>query len=272
MPKEREKIHAQLEPLAVQISTLVPDPHNARKHDARNVDAIAESLREHGQRKPVVAQKVGDTLVVRAGNGTLQAAKKLGWKRLAVLVVEEDDREATRFAIRDNRTAELAEWDDEALRKALQECAENEAEIADLGWNPDEFRVDGSDPTSAEEGPDLSTYTQKVKAPVYVPTGEKPAVSALFDRTKASELVSQIDASNLPDDVAMFLRLAAERHTSFDFGRIAEFYAHADAKTQRLMESSALVIVDFNRAIEGGFVALTSALGRLADFEGEPDA
>jgi hypothetical protein len=142
--KGEERIHEQLAGLAMDVGALELDSKNARRHDQRNLDAIAESLREHGQRKPIVAQKVGERLVVRAGNGTLQAAKALGWKRLAVLVVEEDDREATRYALRDNRTAELAEWDDEALRQALRECAESEAEIAALGWTPDEFQVEAS--------------------------------------------------------------------------------------------------------------------------------
>jgi len=137
--KGEERIHEQLAGLAMDVGALELDAKNARRHDQRNLDAIAESLREHGQRKPIVAQKVGERLVVRAGNGTLQAAKALGWKRLAVLVVEEDDREATRYALRDNRTAELAEWDDEALRQALRECAESEAEIAALGWTPEEW-------------------------------------------------------------------------------------------------------------------------------------
>jgi hypothetical protein len=264
-----------LEPLAVQISTLVPDPHTARKHDARNVDAIAESLREHGQRKPVVAQKVGDALVIRAGNGTLQAAKKLGWKRLAVLVVEEDDREATRFALRDNRTAELAEWDDEALRKALQECAESEAEIAALGWNPDEFKVDEDQSASASSTSSDSPYTKKIKAPIYEPTGAKPSVEMLYDRGKADRLLADVAAANLPDEVRSFLRFAAERHTVFNYRQIAEFYAHADEKTQGLMEASALVIIDFDKAIEHGFVRLTERLGNIVGLtpsEDESDA
>ena len=172
----REQIHPQLAGLAMPVEALTPDPKNARRHDQRNVDAIAESLREHGQRKPIVAQKVGETLVVRAGNGTLEAARKLGWERLAVLVVDEGDREATRYALRDNRTAELAEWDDEALRQALRECAESEAEIAAeiaaLGWNPDEFRAsseaDGADREEAEKVAKIGLFEEFLVPPFSV--------------------------------------------------------------------------------------------------------
>lgn len=264
----REQIHPQLAGLAMPVEALTPDPKNARKHDQRNVDAIADSLREHGQRKPIVAQKVGERLVVRAGNGTLEAARKLGWERLAVLVVDEGDREATRYALRDNRTAELAEWDDEALRQALRECAESEAEIAALGWNPDEFQVEAPEPGSSAVDPD---YTKKIKAPVYEPTGEKPEPVSLYDRTKTSSLISRIDSANLPPEVASFLRVAAERHTVFDYHKIAEFYAHSNEQTQSLMEESALVIIDFDKAVQNGFVKLTERLGALIDLSHQED-
>ena len=72
---------------------------------------------------------------------------------------------------------------------------------------------------------------------------------------------------SLPADVEAFLLKAAERHTVFHFRRIADFYAASDAKVQRLMERSALVIIDFDQAIEFGFVKLTKALGDLVGRE-----
>lgn len=152
-----EHIHPSLRGLAVELKKLTPDPKNARKHDQRNIDAIRESLAEHGQRKPLVAQQAGKKLIVRAGNGTLEAAKRLGWTHLAVVVVEEDDRAASRYALRDNRTAELAAWDDEALRQALRECAESEAEIAALGWDPDKFVIDEDEPLAQDQSGKLAS-------------------------------------------------------------------------------------------------------------------
>ena len=64
------------------------------------------------------------------------------------------------------------------------------------------------------------------------------------------------------------MRFAAERHTVFNFGQVAEYYCHADATLQDLMERSGLVIIDFDKAIEYGFVHLTERLGALADLEG----
>jgi hypothetical protein len=63
------------------------------------------------------------------------------------------------------------------------------------------------------------------------------------------------------------LRFAAERHTVFNFRQIAEYYCHADATLQDLMERSGMVIIDFEKAIEYGFVHLTERLGEIADLE-----
>lgn len=114
---------------------------------------------------------------------------------------------------------------------------------------------------------DADTYTTKIKIPIYEPRGEKPAISSLFDDSKTRQIITEIEAENLPADVAAFLILAAQRHTIFHFRRIAEFYAHSDEVTQRLFERSALVIIDFNKAIEYGFVRMTERLGKLADQE-----
>ncbi len=75
--------------LAVSIETLTLDPANARKHDQRNLDAIAGSLKRFGQRFPIVVQRQG--MVVRAGNGRLIAAKAMGWTHIAALVVDESE-------------------------------------------------------------------------------------------------------------------------------------------------------------------------------------
>ena len=61
---------------AISIESLSLDPSNVRKHSRRNLDAIKASLRKFGQQKPIV---VDAKCIVLAGNGTLTAAKELGW-------------------------------------------------------------------------------------------------------------------------------------------------------------------------------------------------
>ncbi len=136
--------------LSMSIADLTPDPANARKHGPRNLDAIKASLAAFGQRKPVVVQAEG--MIVRAGNGTLEAAKALGWETIAAVVLDDDNATASQFAIADNRTAELAEWDDQTLASLLDGMDEptrdmlafDDKELAGLmrGLEPDEIVED----------------------------------------------------------------------------------------------------------------------------------
>jgi len=100
----------------VSIDSLLLDPANVRKHSARNLDAIKASLVRFGQQKPIIVDADG---VVRCGNGTVMAAKSLGWSSIVTVRTHLRGAEATAYAIADNRTAELAEWDEDALAQQL---------------------------------------------------------------------------------------------------------------------------------------------------------
>lgn len=99
------------------IEDLASDPSNARKHSDRNIEAIMASLRRFGQQKPIIIDKEG---VVRAGNGTLEAARRIGWETIDVVVSDLTGEEMTAYAIADNRTAELAEWDLSVLQASVE--------------------------------------------------------------------------------------------------------------------------------------------------------
>ena len=67
----------------------------------------------------------------------------------------------------------------------------------------------------------------------------------------------------LSEEQKEMLRICAYRHAVIHFDNIAEYYAHQDKEMQNLMEENALVIIDFDRAIEKGFVDMTDKLLRL---------
>jgi ParB-like chromosome segregation protein Spo0J len=98
------------------IGALRPDPKNARRHDAKNIEAIKKSIAIFGQQKPIV---IDDQDQVIAGNGTLEAAKQLGLTTLKCVVSDLDTIEKKAYAIADNRTGELAEWDVPELTEQL---------------------------------------------------------------------------------------------------------------------------------------------------------
>lgn len=144
-----EHIAADLRPLAVPLEGLTLDPRNARTHDERNLAAIAASLARYGQRKPIVVH--AESGVVIAGNGTLQAARSLGYTHLAAVRVDDDPATQLGYSLADNRTAELAGWDQPtllALSLELKESDElmfDELVLADLlGQGDDEAAPDES--------------------------------------------------------------------------------------------------------------------------------
>lgn len=125
---------ADLEVRTVPTAELVLDPDNARKHGDRNIDAIKASLSKFGQRRALV---VMPDMTVIAGNGTLTAAHALGWERIAITVVPDDwtAEQAKAYALADNRTAELATWDDAVLEASLGELDAQGWDMTALGFD-----------------------------------------------------------------------------------------------------------------------------------------
>ena len=117
----------------VAIANLISDPDNARKHSKKNIDSIVGSLKKFGQRKPIVAT-AGN--IVIAGNGTLQAAKEIGWTEIVVAYTPTDwtFEQARAYALADNRTAELGDWDSDKLAMQLIELDSVGWELADIGF------------------------------------------------------------------------------------------------------------------------------------------
>lgn len=102
----------------VPIDSISPDPANVRLHPDRNLAALKSSLSRFGFQKPLVVDRNN---VIRAGNGSWLAAKSLGMTHVPIHRTNLTGDEATAFAIADNRTAELADWDDDLLLRSLKE-------------------------------------------------------------------------------------------------------------------------------------------------------
>jgi hypothetical protein len=149
---------------------------------------------------------------------------------------------------------ELGNWDIDTLaiggfgEEMLEGLNQQQAFLMEL------LGKDGGE--DAEQGDD-DKYTKKVEAPIYEVTGEKPDISELFTNEHTNALLTAIDNADIPEAEKDFLRVAATRHTVFNFANIAEYYAHSSQEVQRLMEDSALIIIDFDRAIELGYVKLS---------------
>lgn len=121
----------------VDVNSLHLDPANVRLHNNKNLDAIRASLTRFGQQKPIV---VDANNVVRAGNGTFTAAKQLGWKQIQIVRSNLAGSEATAYAIADNRSAELAEWDPDLLASQLGSLHEDGVNLLDVGFDDEDLK------------------------------------------------------------------------------------------------------------------------------------
>lgn len=149
----------------VVVGSLTFDPSNARKHDEKNLRAIAGSLGLFGQRKPIVVTDAG---VVVAGNGTLEAAKSLGWTEIDVVRVPADwsADQVKAFALADNRSAELASWDEQVMASQLLELEAAGFELAEFGFEAVDAPLD-IESVVEDEIPELPVEAKSKLGQVY---------------------------------------------------------------------------------------------------------
>lgn len=153
----------------LKIKDLKPHPRNAKLHSRRNIDAIANSLEQFGQFKPIVVQKSSGYIL--AGNGTFMAAKRLKWKELDCHVVDVDDQIANALALADNKVAEFSEWNVEALSNELKELDDQTRNA--LGFDPEFLAA----LFGQEWGLEPSNYPHDDKVPGSTkPPASKPAL------------------------------------------------------------------------------------------------
>lgn len=229
-----------------KIEEVLPYENNPRNNDEA-VDAVAESIHEFGFKIPIVLSSDG---VVIAGHTRIKAAKKLGLTEVPCIIADDlNDEQIRAFRLADNKSAEIATWDEEKLEQEL-------AQIMNIDMSL--FGFDGAEVDFADEVTD-DTYTMKSNIPQYEITGECPTIEQMLDEEKANSLIAEIEqAEGITDEERRFLIQAARRHNVFNYRNIAEYYAHATPEMQRLMEKSALVIIDMDNAIANGYAALFS--------------
>lgn len=156
-PSSKWDGEADLKPLLVPIEELKHDSRQVRRHGERDLAQLRLSLEGHGQKKPVVVER--STGEVKAGNGTLEAARLLGWTHIAAVQSDDPAYLLRQYAIRDNRTAELSDWDPLPLLDELKDLEALGADLPDIGWLPDDLddveRNAGAFDVDVTDDPDL---------------------------------------------------------------------------------------------------------------------
>lgn len=150
------------DPTALPLGELHPYRGNPRRG---NVQAVKESLLANGQFRPLVVNSTPAGHVVLAGNHTLQALRELheedpegGWGTALVHVVRVDEAAARRIMLADNRTSDLAAYDDTALLAELAALDEFDG----TGWTEDDMtalmELTMGDTPEPEDTPDEFPY------------------------------------------------------------------------------------------------------------------
>ena len=252
----------------IGIETLIPYANNARTHSDAQVAQIAASIREFGFNNPVLIDEQSGII---AGHGRVLAARKLELDSIPCIRLNHlSETQRRAYIIADNKIAMNAGWDEELLALELTELTEFGVNMDLTGFTVDEIlNLDGENEVN-ENDPD-NPYTQKITAPIYEPTGEKPNTEDLYNDEKAMGLIEDIKNSKLLEHEKSFLMTAASRHIVFNYELVANFYAHSSKECQILMEDSALVIIDFNKAIEQGLVRITEEIEAMHGTEDDED-
>lgn len=252
----------------IKTGFLIPYARNSRTHSEHQISQIAGSIKEFGFTNPVLIDE-GNGII--AGHGRVLAAQVLNLEDVpCIKLTHLSEAQKRAYVIADNKLALNAGWDDDLLKIELAELFDLGFDLALTGFDEKELKEILDEETNQD---DENPYTNKVDSPTYEPVGEKPEISDLYDDGHALGLIEDIKNSKLPDKEKQFLMAAASRHIVFDYGKVANYYAHSNAEVQKLMEDSALVIIDFNKAIEQGYVKLNDKLNEifLSDSEADGD-
>ncbi len=162
----------------VAISSLTLDPKNARSHE-KGIPELAASLSAFGQQKNLVVWHD----VVIAGNGLLQAALTLGWTQIEISRVPNEwtYEQAQAFALADNKTAELSEWDLPVLESIRFDLDAN-------GWDLEQF---GFEPLELPKTIDVSPQLGDTKYAVLIDCVDENQQRQLLERFLKQKLAAR---------------------------------------------------------------------------------
>lgn len=182
-------IRKELEHLAISIDDIHTHPSNVRQGD---VGAICESLKAHGQYRPIVFQQ--STKRILAGNHTWKAAKALGWQQIAATPIICDDQQALRILLADNKANDLATYDEPELIELLKQLADTDEGLLGTLFDEDELDSLIADQSHFELPTDVDDVPEDV-----------PAVSKLGDVWLLGEHRLMCGDSTSQDEVELLM-------------------------------------------------------------------
>jgi len=234
--------------IKAKIKDIKVNTNNPRFIKDDKFNKLVKSIKELPQMLEIRPIVVNDEMVVLGGNMRLRACQKAGLKEVPIIkasdLTEEQQQE---FIIKDNVGFGSWDWD----------MIANEWDVEQLeDWGLD-LPIENFD----------EVYNTKINSPIYKPTGEKPEINELYNLNSYNKLIENINNKEYNSIFKEFLKYAATRFIEFNYKNIAEYYSHAEKKEKQIIEDLAMVIVDYNKAIEKGFVKLFNTLENLAEID-----
>ena len=243
--------------MKLKISEVKVNKTNPRIIKDIKFKKLVKSIQEFPEMLELRPIVIDEDNIILGGNMRYKACVEAGLKEVFVKRAEGlTEEQKQEFIVKDN--VGFGEWEWDILANEWDSSKLDEWGL-DVWQNIDEEEVE----------PEEAAYTQQIEAPIYSPSDEKPEASALIDETICNKLIKEIEASKISKEEKHFLKKAAQRHIEFNYKTIADFYANSNKEVQELMENSALVIIDFKKAIELGYVKLAKNIENqfIEDYE-----
>jgi len=102
------------------------------------------------------------------------------------------------------------------------------------------------------------TYSHKIKLPIFEPSNRNVTLDECVNVDQFVKYMEEIDRykseNKINEQQYKFLKLAASRFIVFNFENIAEYFCHANADMQRIMQNLALVLLDYDDALKTSII------------------
>lgn len=153
---------------------LKPYKKNAKKHDKKQVEQIANSIKEFGFTQPVIIDKNNEVI---AGHGRILGAKKAGLKEVPTVTLEELTEEQIKaYRLVDNKLNE-SEWDYSLLDEELENLTE------DIDMNLFGFEMEEQQDDETENKKKVE-FEIKEKYEVHIICKDEKQMEQVFNKVK----------------------------------------------------------------------------------------
>lgn len=211
----------------IPIGEIVPYARNAKKHDKRQIDNVAESIRQYGFVQPVVIDRDG---VIVIGHCRVLAAKKLGMESVPCVCVDElTPEQVNALRLVDNKTNE-SDWDMDLLSMELPEI---DLSAFDFDWDFQD--TDETELTNEEREQEFKERMER---------GELSDDDEEYQEfLKKFEAKKTADDCYTPDNIYDAVRdWAAEKYEIGNAAIVRPFYPGGDYKSEKY--PSGCVVID----------------------------